>query len=277
MARMFGFIGNRADLGALVLASSAEVLRVRRAPDQPLGWGIGFYQAGEVLLRRRPLDDREEIDLAEAADDVRADVLLGHVRLASVGALRTENTHPFRYRSWLWAQTGTIAGFDRLRARLLEAQPEFLRRNVRGETDSELFFYLFLSFLHDAGHLEAAHASVEATSAALRASVALVDRLSAEEGFGPNTGDILVSNGERMLAVHRNGSMAYRVLRGRYDIEGLLGEDTMRKARIPSLDSTHFSLIVSEAAHLPATGFHIVPGGSLVSLTRTEDPAIEPL
>jgi predicted glutamine amidotransferase len=276
MARMFGFIGNRADLGALVLASSAEVLRVRRAPDQPLGWGIGFYQAGEVLLRRRPLDDREEIDLAEAASDVRADVLLGHVRLASVGALRTENTHPFRYRSWLWAQTGTIAGFERLRARLLEAQPEFLHRNVRGETDSELFFYLFLSFLHDAGHLEAAHASFEAISAALRASIALVDRLSAEEGHTPNSGDILVSNGERMVAVHRNGSMAYRVLRGRYDIEGLLGEDTMRRARIPSLDSTHFTLIVSEATNIP-TGFRTIEGRSLVSLTRTDDPVLEPL
>jgi glutamine amidotransferase len=276
MARMFGFIGNRADLGALVLASSAEVLRVRRAPDQPLGWGIGFYQAGEVLLRRRPLDDREEIDLAEAAGDVRADVLLGHVRLASVGALRTENTHPFRYRSWLWAQTGTIAGFAQLRERLLEAQPEFLRRNVRGETDSELFFYLFLSFLHDAGHLESAHASVEAISAALRASVALVDRLSAEEGHAPNSGDILVSNGERMVAVHRNGSMAYRVLKGRFDIEGLLGEDTMRKARIPSLDSTHFTLIVSEASSIPA-GFRAIEGRSLVSLTRTDDPVLEPL
>src|SRR5688500_10074446 len=170
MARMFGFIGNRADLGALVLASSAEVLRVRRAPDQPLGWGIGFYQAGEVLLRRRPLDDREEIDLAEAASDVRADVLLGHVRLASVGALRTENTHPFRYRSWLWAQTGTILGFERLRERLIQAQPEFLRRNVRGETDSELFFYLFLSFLHAAGHRDDAHASFEAIYPARRRS-----------------------------------------------------------------------------------------------------------
>jgi glutamine amidotransferase len=229
-----------------------------------------------VLLRRRPLDDREEIDLAEAAGNVRADVLLGHVRLASVGALRTENTHPFRYRSWLWAQTGTILGFERLRARLLDAQPEFLRRNVRGETDSELFFYLFLSFLHDAGHLESGQASYESIAAALRASVALVDRLSAEEGFGANTGDILVSNGERMVAVHRNESMAYRVLRGRYDIEGLLGEDTMRKARIPSLDSTHFTLIVSEAATLPA-GFHSIEARSLVSLTRTDDPVLEPL
>ncbi|HEX6271527.1 MAG TPA: hypothetical protein VFZ53_00735, partial [Polyangiaceae bacterium] len=64
MARMFGFIGNRPDLGALVLASNASVLTLRRAPNQPLGWGLGFYQAGEVLLRRRPIDDREQIDLA---------------------------------------------------------------------------------------------------------------------------------------------------------------------------------------------------------------------
>src|SRR5262249_34998651 len=159
-----------------------------RDAGEPLGWGIGFYQAGEVLLRRRPIDDREEIDLVEAAGDVRADVMIGHVRRASVGALRTENTHPFRYRMWMFAQTGTIGGFERLRERLLASQPEFLRRNVRGETDSELFFYLFLSFLHDAGHLSDAHVESEHVVAALRASIALVDRLSAEEGYEQNSG-----------------------------------------------------------------------------------------
>src|SRR6188508_3041623 len=246
MARMFGFIGNRADLGARVLEANRTLLKARRTDGEPLGWGLGFYQSGEVLLRRRPIDDRAEIDLVEAAEDVRTDVMLGHVRRASVGALRTENTHPFRYRAWLFAQTGTIVGFERLRSRLLESQPEFLRRNVRGETDSECFFYLFLSFLHDAGHLEHAHSSFESIAAALRASVALVDRLSAEEGFGMNSGDILVTNGERMVAVHRNGTMAYRVLKGRYDVEGLIGEDAARKARIPSIDSTHLTLIVSE-------------------------------
>lgn len=276
MPRMFGFIGNRPDLGALVLGANAAVLRVRRPEDQPLGWGLGFYQAGEVLLRRRPLDDRTEIDLAEAAEDVRADVLIGHVRHASVGALRTENTHPFRYRSWLWAQTGTISGFEQLRGRLLEAQPEFLRRNVRGETDSELFFHLFLSFLHDAGQLERAHTSPEAIFAALRASVALVDRLSAEEGHGPNGGDILVTDGERMVALHRNGTMLVRVLKGKADVEELVGEDSRKRARIPSVESTHFTLIVSEA-EAPAQGFRALEGRSLVSLTRTDDPVVEPL
>lgn len=276
MARMFGFIGNRSDLGARVLQLNADTLKVHRPADQSLGWGIGFYQSGEVLLRRRPLDEREVIDLAEAAENVRTDALIGHVRRASVGTLRTENTHPFRYRMWLFAQTGTIGGFSRLRERLLASQPEFLRRNVRGDTDSELFFYLFLSFLHDAGHLDEAHVAPEHVATALRASISLVDRLSAEEGHGENRGDLLITNGEHMIAVHRNGVMAYRVLHGRHDVEELLGEEGLTQARIPSIDSTRFSLIASELDTVPQ-GWTPVEGRAIVTMTRTDDPVTEPL
>jgi predicted glutamine amidotransferase len=276
MARMFGFIGNRSDLGARVLEVNAGVLRIRREPGVPLGWGIGFYQSGEVLLRRRPIDERDLIDMAEAAENVRTDVMIGHVRRATVGSLRTENTHPFRYRSWLFAQTGTIQGFDRLRERLLASQPEFLRRSVRGETDSELFFYLFLSFLHDAGHLNDTHVSPEHIRAALRASIALVDRLSAEEGQGENRGDILVTNGEHMIAVHRANIMAYRVVKGRHDVEELLGEDGLRRTRIPSVDSTRFTMLAAELEAVPA-GWQAVEGPKVITLTRADDPVSEQL
>ena len=276
MARMFGFIGNRSDLGARVLELNAHVLRVKREQNEPLGWGIGFYQAGEVLLRRRPIDERAVIDLAEAAENVRTDVLVGHVRRASVGTLRTENTHPFRYRTWLFAQTGTIDGFEELRERLLASMPEFLRRNVRGETDSELFFYLFLSFLHDAGHLSEANITSEHIAAALRASISLVDRLSAEEGFAENRGNILVTNGELLVSVHRDALMAYRVLKGRHDVEELLGEEGLRKIRIPSIDSTRFSLIASELQDIPP-GWTKVEGRCIVTLTRSDEPHTEAL
>src|SRR5215469_1828946 len=104
MARLFGMIGNRPDLAGRILSAESDVLRARAlAAPSPLGWGVGFYQGGEVLMRRRPIDDRPEIDVAKLAADVRADVLIGHVRSATVGALRTENTHPFRYREWLFA------------------------------------------------------------------------------------------------------------------------------------------------------------------------------
>ncbi|HEY6080756.1 MAG TPA: class II glutamine amidotransferase [Polyangiaceae bacterium] len=251
-------------------------MRAKRPDGDPLGWGLGFYQSGEVLLRRRPIDDRAEIDLVEAAEDIRTDVMLGHVRRASVGALRTENTHPFRYRAWLFAQTGTIVGFDRLRSRLLESQPEFLRRNVRGETDSECFFYLFLSFLHDAGHLDDAHVQGDHVAAALRASVALVDRLSAEEGHGQNNGDILVTNGEQLIAVSRTGSVSYRRWKGRFEIEELLGEEGLRKARIPSIESSCFSLVATDVESLPA-GFQAAPERAILHLSRSDEPRVEPL
>lgn len=276
MARMFGFIGNRSDLGARVLELNAAALRVKADPDHPLGWGIGFYQSGEVLLRRRPIDDRPVIDLSEAAHGARTDVLIGHIRQPTVGGLRTENTHPFRYRSWLFAQTGTIQGFVRLRERLMESLPEFLRRNVRGETDSEIFFHLFLSFLHDAGQLNDGHVPPEHVASALRSSMSLVDRLSAEEGFPENHGDILVTNGDQMLAIHRNGGMAYRVLKGKSDVEDLLGEERRHETRIPAVESTHFTLICSELDSTPPS-WTAVPSPAIVTLSRGDDPIVEKL
>ena len=51
--------------------------------------------------------------------DLRADVLVAHVRTPTVGTLRTENTHPFRFRQWLFAQTGTVPEFAAVRDRLV--------------------------------------------------------------------------------------------------------------------------------------------------------------
>src|ERR1700743_1202440 len=51
MARMFGFIGNRPDLGARVLEANASLLRARRTVGDPLGWGLGFYPSGGGRLR----------------------------------------------------------------------------------------------------------------------------------------------------------------------------------------------------------------------------------
>ena len=169
MARLFGLIGNRADLATRIFASEAEGLRVQ-SKGTPLGWGIGFYQGGEVLMRRRPIDG-DEVDVAKIASDVRADVLIGHVRSATVGTLRTENTHPFRYRQWLFAQTGTVSEFDAVRDRLVQSVPEFLRGGIRGETDSEIFFHVFLSFLHDAGRLNDIVVEAPVIVEALRSSL----------------------------------------------------------------------------------------------------------
>jgi predicted glutamine amidotransferase len=276
MARLVGFIGNRPDLGARVIELEGRALDVRRRPGVTPGWGVGFYQGGEILLKRRPLDDRAEIKITDLTRDIRADVLLAQVRLATVGPLRTENTHPFRYRTWLFANTGTVEAFTTLRGRLAESLPQFLQRDVRGETDSELVFHLFLSFLHDAGQLDRPQVDAATAAAALRSTIALVDRLCAEEGAAATALNILVSSPEYVLAVNGGPAMAYRVFQGQRDLERLFGDGGLGRMRIPDYASSRLTLIASdfEDDRIPE-GWTPVRERAIVTFSRANEPIIE--
>jgi predicted glutamine amidotransferase len=277
MARLVGFIGNRPDLGARLIELEGRALWVQRKPDVTPGWGVGFYQAGEILLKRRPIDDRSEINLADLTRDVRADALLLHVRLATVGAPRTENTHPFRYRQWLFANTGTVDSFSRLRGRLAEQLPTFLHRDVRGETDSELIFHLFLSFLHDAGELDRPAVDAAAARRALRGAIALVDGLCAEEGAPPTALNILMANPEYLLAVHVGAPMAYRVFAGQRDLERLFGDGGLGRMRLPDYATSRITLVASDFDDGQPAGWTTVPERAIVTFTRADDPVVETL
>lgn len=276
MARLFGFIGNRPELGPRVLLAYSEHLK---AHGDPLGWGLGFYQFGEVLLRRRPLEERKEIELAKMTESLRTEVLIGHARNPTVGNLRAENTHPFRYRQWLFAQTGTLHGFSGLRERLQEVQPDFLRPNVRGDTDSEAIFYLFLSYLHDQGHLDDGPVATEHVLAALRSTMARVDALCDEVAVPHHTGDILVTNGECIIAVHRSGKMGYRLVDDARQVADYLeghDESRLNSSELRNLEQVQCCVVASPLVELPPDWVQ-VPVHSLMSCARKGPPLIQSL
>jgi glutamine amidotransferase len=260
-----------------VLAFEREALRVRTAGTS-VGWGLGFYQGGEVLMRRRPIDEREDVDVAELGADVRADVVVGHVRQATVGALRTENTHPFRYRQWLYAQTGTVSGFEQVRDRLMGSVPDFLRPGIRGDSDAEIVFQLFLSFLHDAGKLDDLIVETSVVREAIRGSLLLVDSISAEVGSPPAEVNIVVSNGDLVVAAHRGQKMAVRSFAGRDDAEAIIGDDAQLRRRTPELTQVQFAIVASDfdGDSVPPR-WNAVKDRAMVSLTRGESPKIEDL
>lgn len=278
MARLVGFIGNRPDLGARAIELEDRALTVRRREGVIPGWGVGFYQGGEILLKRRPIDDRPEISLVDMTKDVRADILVAHVRAATVGSLRTENTHPFRYRQWLFAHTGTVEGFARLRNQLSDSLPQFLQRDVRGETDSEILFHLFLSFLHDSGQLDRPNVDAASARTALRSSIALVDRLCAEEGAGPSAMNIVVTNPEYLLVAHGGTPMAYRIYQGSDDMERLLSDGGLGRMRMPDYAASRLTLVASDFDDDQApAGWTHVGERAIVTFTRADAPAIEPI
>lgn len=298
MARLVGLIGNRSDIAGRILSAESEILRVRRDPpvsssrapasssangngNGPLGWGIGFWQGGEVLIRRRPSDESDVIDLGKLGADVRGDAVLCHVRSATVGDLRTENTHPFRYREWLFGQTGTVSGFpehEELRERMLASVPDFLRSGIRGETDAEIVFHVFLSFLHDMGKLQGA-ATAEDVAEALRSSLAVIDGMSAEVGGAPAPLNVLVGNGEIFVAACRRSELAYRVYAGKEDAEALLGDDQALRRRTPDLERLHAVLVASDfdGGVAPGGRWKRVEKHAMVTLRRDVDPKVAPL
>jgi predicted glutamine amidotransferase len=273
MARLFGFIGNQSELGPKVLQAHSLDLRVKFDAPQAMGWGVGFYQFGEVLLRRRHLDHSLELDPGTMTRDVKSEVLIGHVRKPTVGNLRTENTHPFRYREWLFAQIGTPASFAEIRTRLLEELPSFLRSNVRGDTDSEVLFHLVLSCLLDQGQFDTLHASAKVTAEALRKALRVVNEACKVSSVATYCGDILLTNGERILAVHQSEKMAYRLVDSAEEVQEYLAEGS---ERVPHASQTQCCVVASEVDTLPERWVR-VPNNSLLTLSPTEPPAIEPL
>src|SRR5688572_19839811 len=133
MSRLFGFVCNDADRTRCALHLVAPVLAVSGEARRD-GYGIAFYQNGEVLLKKRPLVEGV-VDFYELAKELRTDALIGHVREATMGNLKMENTHPFRFRSWVFAHSGTVTRFPEVKEAILASTPDFLRRNIRGDTD----------------------------------------------------------------------------------------------------------------------------------------------
>ena len=269
MGRLFGYMSNRADRLQDVLHQERQVIAPPEAL-RPAGWGVGFYQGGEVLHKKRPLLEGDKLDWDEMAADVRSDCVIVHLRQATVGDFRTENTHPFRMRSWLFAHNGTIDRFSNVQPRLLEQTPDFLRRNIRGATDSEHLFHTILAFLHDAGQLDNPEVEARPVIAALRSAITLVDQLSTEVGAAQATLNMLLTNGRRMIAVRRGSPMAFVERQGIHDPidEGNRASQLGRLGRSEQSGMGLRYVLIQSDGPEHAAGFREIPEGSVCVVDR---------
>lgn len=108
------------------------------AADNPDGWGLARFYGNGVSLEKEPVSALESVYLRNRLTDViREDVLITHIRKASVGGITYRNCHPFAMRDdsgrlWTLAHNGTI--FE---------SPDLERwaRIQNGSTDSERILY----------------------------------------------------------------------------------------------------------------------------------------
>jgi predicted glutamine amidotransferase len=213
MGQLLACMINRPDLLSAALRDEAPYLG-KPSVGKADGWGVGFYQAGEVLHKKRPQHLEEELEWWSMLNSIRSHIAVAHVRTATIGDRRAANTHPFRMRQWLFAHTGSVGGFDAIRAKLTASLPDFLQRNIRGDTDSEHIFHVLLSFLHDAGQLEVTDVAHEVVFGAVRNTLALLDGMTAEVGAPPAEINLVLTNGRQLYALRRGAPLMFVERRG---------------------------------------------------------------
>ncbi|MCX4679502.1 class II glutamine amidotransferase [Streptomyces sp. NBC_01433] len=160
------------------------------------GFGVGWYACasdegdGEPAVVRETGPAWSDRNLREIARHVRSPLFFAHVRASTGTATQQSNCHPFRSGRWMWMHNGAITDFPRLRRELCLAVDPALFSSIEGSTDSEVMFYLAVTFGLD-----------QDVPGAVARMAGFVERLGREHGVEyPLQMTVAVSDGRRVWA-----------------------------------------------------------------------------
>ncbi len=200
MCRLLGIVASEPTEFRLVLRESSRSI-ANLSQEHSDGWGLAIHDHDERkwTLHKGIECAQRDAKFHELAVGSRGELLVAHIRKKTVGATSLENTHPFQRGPWVFAHNGTIRDMDYLRARTSEARA----REIRGQTDSELFFAFLLSRLDEV-----------AEDMRDRTISEVVRELGARPEFGAF--NFLLSNGP-VLYAHRFGRTLFLLERRPHD------------------------------------------------------------
>ena len=212
MCRLYGFRSSypRKIECELIRAENsllAQSLKDAHGISHPDGWGLATHDGATPRVVRQPEAAGQSTAFRWESAQAHSCTVLAHVRKATIGDLRPENTHPFSHGRWIFAHNGTLGAFPALRERMLaETTPE-QRAAILGQTDSEHIFHFLLARIETRGS--------ESIVAAVRAGVrALIDWARSEAPSAEIGLNFLLSDGHESVGA-RYGRTLWYTLRDR--------------------------------------------------------------
>jgi ergothioneine biosynthesis protein EgtC len=211
MCRFVLYQGPPMSLASLVTEPSHSIINQSVHCDEseePLngdGFGLAWYApeaSAEPAVFRSVTPAWNNMNLLDLARVTKSECVLAHVRAATRGLPVTElNCHPFKHGHHAFMHNGDVARFQKIRRRLLLQLSDEAFRTIRGSTDSEHVFAVFLDQLAKRTETD----KCEAMAAALLAAVARVVTLSrevagAEDEQEESYLNIAISDGLRSVA-----------------------------------------------------------------------------
>ncbi|MEU9092789.1 class II glutamine amidotransferase [Streptomyces sp. NPDC087901] len=210
MCRWLAYSGTSAVLGDLLYKPEHSLIdqslhsRLGVETTNGDGFGVGWYgpERDTPAIIRDTGPAWNNRNLRELADHIRSPMFFAHVRASTGTAIQETNCHPFRHGRWMWMHNGAVADFHRLRRALSLAVDPVLFSALEGSTDSEVMFYLAITFGLD-----------QDVPGAVARMAGLIERLGHEQGVEhPLQMTVAVADGERLWAFRYSSLRASRSL-----------------------------------------------------------------
>ncbi len=224
------------------------------------GFGVGWYGDVETPGVFHSIEPAwNDHNLRELADHVRSGHFFTHIRAAIGSAVQQTNCHPFRHGTWLFMHNGFINEFAQMKRDLALAIDPSLFPSIQGQTDSEILFFLALTF-----------GLTENPQAALERAVGLVEDTGERLGIPtPFQGTIATTDGESTWAVRYSSEGKSRSLFYTTDIP-TLRDLYPENARLREL-SEDMRLIVSEPLRDLPGAWNEIPESTIAHVRGSQE------
>ncbi len=209
--------------------------RLGAEPTNGDGFGVGWYGAPDTPGMFHSTEPAwNDQNLRELSGHISSPLFFTHIRAAIGSAVQQTNCHPFRHDKWLFMHNGYINEFATIKRDLILAVDPSLYPEIKGQADTEVLFYLALTF-----GLE------DDPPAAVEQAIGLVEAVAERHGVPhPFQGTVATTDGESIWAFRYSSERKSRSLFYTTDVP------TLRKLYPDREEFRQFSddarLIVSE-------------------------------
>ena len=245
-------------------APMTTMFRNHAWPTNGDGFGVGWYGDREFPGQYRDVMPAwSDHNLQRLSEQISSPMFLAHVRAALGGTIDRSNCHPFHYGRWLFQYNGEIEGFSKLKRDLTFDVDPKLYPFIEGNADTEVCFYLALTYGLETD-----------PKGALARMVGRVEQARTDNGVDdPFTATICAANGDTIYAVRYSSNRQSNSLYHSQGTMRLSAGDGSGHIQLPA----DGRIIVSEPLELEYRDTHWVelPEWSILTVRAGEEPVIE--
>jgi glutamine amidotransferase len=291
MCRFTLYLGPSIRLSTLLIEPAHSLIHqsFRAAErDEPLngdGFGIGWYAprlSPEPAVFHSVSPAWNNRNLRSIARVVASPCVLAHVRAATAGSeVHQANCHPFQHGRHLLMHNGSVGAYQRVRRQLLAGLSDEAYDVVRGSTDSEHMFGIFVDELLK--HGDPTSDAFDAPGGARRLAEHLAATLArvlavvkAEGGGAPSFLNVAVSDGVH-AAVSRFTSHPTAPPDSLYTLHDHIYTTTSREFHERKSEEAGEAVVVSSERLTGDHAWRAVPPNHIVAFARGEAPRLYPL